>query len=337
MQGLASLTLFHQPYDAEFHKKENIKHLSFHAYLRKVQPPSTSQSSHYPPLTPESYSVKNPCPKGGHPPWPGGICSACQPPAITLQPQPFRMVDHLEFASHDLVDRFIQAWRSTGHQRFGFMIGHYEPYENVPMGIKAVVEAIHEPMQEGEVDGIVVPLPWEEEPRIAELSGHCSPPLCIVGQIFTDLTPLEEDKTKLLYKRHPQSFFMSSLEIILAASMQSSHPTVSRSSPTGQFGSRFVTAIVSGAEGGGVDISSFQISEQGCAMVAADMIEATIVPGAMRLKEESREPGYSRYVPDVFYREKNEYGLDVKHSAKPTFPVEYLLVNVRGAKIATQR
>lgn len=243
------------------------------------------------------------------------------------------MVDHLEFASHDLVDRFIQAWRSTGNQRFGFMIGHYEAYENVPMGIKAVVEAIHEPMQEGEVDGIVVPLPWEEEPRIVELSGHCSPPLCIVGQIFTDLTPTEEDKTKLLYKRHPQSFFMSSLEVILAASLQSSHPTVSRSSSTGQFGSRFVTAIISGAKEGGVDISSFQISEQGCAMVAADMIEATIVPGAMRLKEESREPGHSRYVPDVFYREKNEYGLDVKHSAKPTFPVEYLLVNVREAKV----
>ena len=247
------------------------------------------------------------------------------------------MVDHLEFASHDLVDRFIQAWRSTGHQRFGFMIGHYEPYEMVPMGIKAVVEAIHEPLQEGEVDGLVVPLPWEEEPRILDLSRCCSPPLCVVGQIFTDLTPAEEDKTKLLYKRHPQSFFVSSLEIILAASLQSNHPIASRSSSTGQFGSRFVTAIVSGAKEGGVDISSYQVSEQGCAMVAADMIEATIVPGAMRLKQESREPGNSRYVPDVFYREKNEYGLDVKHSAKPTFPVEYLLVNVRGAMFETRR
>ena len=240
------------------------------------------------------------------------------------------MVDHLEFASHDLVDRFIQAWRSTGHQRYGFMIGHYEPYEKVPMGIKAVVEAIHEPLQEGEIDGLVVPLPWEEEPRIVELSRRCSPPLCVVGQIFTDLTPTEEDKTKLLYKRHPQSFFMSSLEVILAASIQSSHPTVSRSSSTGRFGSRFVTAIVSGAKEGGVDISSFQVSEQACAMVAADMIEATIVPGAMRVRQESREPGNSRYIPDVFYRERNEYGLEVKHSAKPTFPVEYLLVNVRA-------
>jgi nuclear protein localization family protein 4 len=247
------------------------------------------------------------------------------------------MVDHLEFASHDLVDRFIQAWRSTGNQRLGFMIGHYEPYEKVPMGIKAVVEAIHEPLQEGEVDGLVVPLPWEEEPRIVELSRHCSPPLHVVGQIFTDLTPTEEDKTKQLYKRHPQSFFMSSLEVILAASMQTSHPTVSRASPTGQFGSRFVTAIVSGAKEGVVDISAFQVSEQACAMVAADMIEATIVPGAMRVKQESREPGNSRYVPEVFYRERNEYGLDVKHSAKPTFPVEYLLVNVSGAELEIGR
>ena len=51
----------------------------------------------------------------------------------------------------------------------------------------------------------------------------------------------------------------------------------------------------------------------------------------MRVQEESRgeDGGTSRYVPDVFFRYRNEYGIEVKKSAKPAFPVEYLLVNVR--------
>jgi len=65
-------------------------------------------------------------------------------------------------------------------------------------------------------------------------------------------------------------------------------------------------------------------------MVQADMIEASVSPGIMRVKEDSRgeDGGTARYVPDVFFRYRNEYGIEVKKSAKPAFPVEYLLVNV---------
>ena len=58
------------------------------------------------------------------------------------------------------------------------------------------------------------------------------------------------------------------------------------------------------------------------------MIEPSVDPGIVRVKEEDRTAGSARYVPDVFFRYKNEYGLEVKKSAKPAFPVEYLLVNV---------
>jgi nuclear protein localization protein 4 homolog len=238
------------------------------------------------------------------------------------------MVDHLEIASQDIIERFLQAWRRTGLQRFGWMIGHYEPYDKVPMGIKAVVEAIHEPPQEGELDGLTLGLPWEDEQRIRALAGQSSTPLTIVGYIFTDLDPSEEDRTKNIYKRHPQSFLMSSLEAIFAATMQRANPTPSKSSPTGQFSSRLVTAILTATEDGLVDVTAYQVSEQASAMVEADMIEASVDPAIVRVKEEDRSTDSARYVPDVFFSYKNEYGLEVKKSAKPAFPVEYLMVNV---------
>ncbi|KAK2462019.1 hypothetical protein APHAL10511_006482 [Amanita phalloides] len=318
-----------EPYDAAYHKENNIKYLSYHAYLRKLTPKLTaSASSVLPPLTPLSYQVKVPCPSGGHPPWPAGICTACQPSAITLQSQPFRMVDHLEIASTDVIERFLQAWRKTGLQRFGWLIGHYEHYDKVPMGVKAVVEAIYEPPQQGEVDGLTLGWPWEDESRIRGLAASASVPLTIVGYVFTDLNPTPEDRTRNVYKRHPLSFYLSSLEAIFAARLQKDNPVPSRSSPTGQFGSRLVTAVLTATADGQVDIAAYQVSEQAVAMVEADMIEASVEPGIVRVKEEDRSIDSARYVPDVFYSYKNEYGLEVKKSAKPCFPVEYLMVNV---------
>ncbi|KZT06272.1 polyubiquitin-tagged protein recognition complex Npl4 component [Laetiporus sulphureus 93-53] len=320
-----------EPYDTAYHAEHNIKHLSFHAYLQKLTPKSSGTASStalLPPLSQLSYKVKDPCPSGGHPPWPAGICTACQPSAITLQSQPFRMVDHLEIASEAIIDRFLHAWRMTGLQRFGWLIGRYEPYDKVPMGVKAVVEAVHEPPQEGELDGLSLGLPWEDEPRIRALAKDTSSPLQIVGYIFTDLEPVPEDRTKSKYKRHPQSFYLSSLEAIFAAHVQNANPTPTKSSPTGLFASRMVTAVLTGTESGGIDVSAYQVSEQACAMVEADMIEASVEPGIVRIKEEDRSEDTARYVPDVFFRYKNEYGLDVQKSAKPCFPVEYLLVNV---------
>ncbi|THH01499.1 hypothetical protein EW026_g1189 [Hermanssonia centrifuga] len=298
-----------EPYEAAYHAEHNIKHLSYHAYLRKLAPKgsaATTTAAVLPPLEQLSY----------------------KPSAITLQSQPFRMVDHLEIASMDIIDRFLQAWRKTGLQRFGWLIGRYEPYDKVPMGVKAVVEAIHEPPQEGELDGLSLGVPWEDEPRIRELAKHASSPLAIVGYIFTDLEPTPEDRSKTLYKRHPQSFFLSSLEAIFAARVQLDNPTPSRSSPTGLFASRMVTAVLTGTEDGAIDVNAYQVSEQAVAMVETDMIEASVDPGIVRVKDEDRSQDAARYVPDVFFRYKNEYGLEVKKSAKPCFPVEYLMVNV---------
>lgn len=238
------------------------------------------------------------------------------------------MVDHVEFASPRLIENLLAFWRATGAQRFGFLLGRYEPYPDVPMGVKAVVEAIHEPPQEGEVDGLTLGVPWDEQARVEALARKAG--LQIVGQIYTDLTaadPTHEDKSKagkVLCKRHKDSYFLSGCELLFAAQLQVANPNPSRFSVSGKFNSKFVTCVLSGTEDGGIDVSAYQASEQAMAMVTADMIEASVSPNIIRVCPSEG----TRYVPEVFYRYKNAYKIDVKESAKPTFPVEYLIITV---------
>lgn len=59
----------------------------------------------------------------------------------------YRHVDNIMFEDGLIVDRFIDGWRKTGVQRIGFLYGRYEVYDEVPLGIRAVVAAIYEPPQ----------------------------------------------------------------------------------------------------------------------------------------------------------------------------------------------
>ncbi|KAJ2777471.1 nuclear protein localization protein 4 [Coemansia javaensis] len=321
-----------EPYDAAYLADKGIKHMSFHAHLRKTLAAHKIRgdisgalpANVPPPLDEPDYRVRASC-GGGHAPWPEAICSKCQPPAVMLQRQPFRMVDNVKFASPDVVDRLVAFWRATRCQRFGLLYGRYDRSPDVPLGIKAVVEAIYEPAQAWEPDGVRVDLESDafarEAARADAAAAACG--MRPVGMIFTDLTPAA-DAGKVLFRRHADSYFLTSLECRLAAHMQLRHPSPCRWARGGRFASKFVTCCVSGNSDGDVEVSAWQVSASAMAMVAADLVVPSNAPAKMCVQEAAG----ARYVPDVFYRYTNEYNLPVTANAKPAFPVEYLLVNL---------
>lgn len=311
------------PWDKEYLKEQGIKHKSFHAHLKELNEQHNNRNkalSYIAPLEEPIYAINLNC-GGGHAPYPKGICSKCQPAPITLSQQDFRMVDHVEFADHSLLNSFIDTWRQAGTQRFGVLYGRYEPFDKVPLGIKAVVEAIYEPPQAGELDGITL-LKWENEKDVNEVAEAVG--LYPVGVVFTDLTDAGARDGSVLCKRHKDLYFMSCLEVLMAARNQSRHPNFTKHSQSGVYLSKFVTCVVTGNLKGQIEPRAYQVLASAEALVKADDICGSTQPNMLYINSTTG----TRYVPDMFYSKINEYGLEVKTNAKPAFPVDYLLVTL---------
>ncbi|XP_043280769.1 nuclear protein localization protein 4 homolog [Venturia canescens] len=309
-----------EPFDEAYLEEQKVKHLSFHSYLRKLT--AGVDRGKFLQLEDISCRIKRGC--KDHPPWPRGICSKCQPNAITLNRQPYRHIDNVVFENTNLVERFLNYWRITGHQRVGYLYGRYEIHSDVPLGIKAVVAAIYEPPQESTRDTIVL-LPDERDSLVDEVARMLN--LQRVGWIFTDLIADEMKRGAVKHVRNIESHFLSAQECIMAGNFQNQHPNPCRFSPSGAFGSKFVTVCVTGDKKNQVHMECYQVSNQCMALVR----DGCLVP-----TKDAPELGYviestdKQYVPDVYYKEKDSYGNEVSRLGRP-LPVEYLLVDVPGS------
>ena len=68
---------------------------------------------------------------------------------LLLTLQKYRHVDNIMFENHTVADRFLDFWRKTGNQHFGYLYGRYTEHKDIPLGIRAEVAAIYEPPQVG--------------------------------------------------------------------------------------------------------------------------------------------------------------------------------------------
>ncbi|CAL4072015.1 unnamed protein product, partial [Meganyctiphanes norvegica] len=305
------------PWDEGYLKENNIKHLSFHSHLRQLT--SGIDKGKYVSLHEESCKIDPNCKE--HPPWPKGICSKCQPSALTLNRQVYRHVDNVMFENKHIVERFLNYWRVTGHQRVGFLYGKYTVFKDVPLGIQTVVTAIYEPPQEGSRDHVKI-LPDPKKEIIDEVARGLG--LTCVGWIFTDLVPLDASAGTVKQNRGGDAHLVSAHEVITAAHLQNQHPNPSKHASLGYYGSKFATVIVTGDKDNQVHMEGYQVSNQsmvlvrdGCLLPTKDAPELAYV----------RESSPQQYVPDVFFKEKDEYGNEVTRLGRP-LPVEYLLLDV---------
>lgn len=241
------------------------------------------------------------------------------------------MVDHVEISSPRLIDEFLTGWRRSGFQRFGWLIGRYDSYtDQVPLGIKSVVEYIYEPPQDGSIDGFQL-LETESsgiDPIHLEIFIQMN--LQVVGMIYTDLIDDGMGTGRVKHRRSKETFFVSSPEILFISHQQAIHP-FQFPQTSKMFSSRFVSVIISGEADGGIGLKAYQVSESAVAMEEANLIAATTDPSKMLVRsvdDKDEDPCRPLYVPQVFYKFKNEYGIEIQKAADPYFPVEYLLVTL---------
>uniref|UniRef100_A0A8C5BY47 NPL4 homolog, ubiquitin recognition factor n=1 Tax=Gadus morhua TaxID=8049 RepID=A0A8C5BY47_GADMO len=307
------------PFDEDYlnHLDPPVKQMSFHAYIRKLT--GGADKGKFAALENISCKIKSGC--EGHPPWPEGICTKCQPSAITLNRQRYRHVDNIMFEHHTIADRFLDYWRKTGSQRMGYLYGRYTEHKDIPLAIRAEVAAIYEPPQNATQNSLEL----LEDPRAAaveEIAAKLG--LVKVGWIFTDLISEDTRIGTVRYSRNQDSYYLSAEECITSGYFQNLHSNPCRLSRDGHFGSKFVTVVATGGPDNQVHFESYQVSNQCMALVRDEcLLPCRDAPELGYAKESSSE----QYVPDVFFKDKDKFGNDVTFLARP-LPVEYLIIDI---------
>lgn len=80
------------------------------------------------------------------------------PDTAVLQRQPYRHIDYVELMNKPEIENFVAHWQSHHfmQQRAALLYGYYAEDPNYPDGVRAVVEALYEPTQIGDVNGFQI-------------------------------------------------------------------------------------------------------------------------------------------------------------------------------------
>ena len=226
-----------------------IKHVSFEHYMadRKAKcehPPEATCLGCLPPAE-FSYKLKPGCPK--HKPYPQGVCNSCMPQTAVLTRQPYRHVDYVQLMCVPEITNFVRYWQESHHmqQRVGFLYGYYAEDPNYPEGVRAVVEAIYEPPQIGEMNGFQL----LNDPD-KELADYIAGALDLesIGWLFTTIN---------------HDAYLSSHEVQEAARLQQIHVV---DHPAGCKVSKYVTVVLKPQDDGNSMPEAYMISDQGQAL-----------------------------------------------------------------------
>ncbi|CAG8531679.1 345_t:CDS:10 [Ambispora gerdemannii] len=146
------------------------------------------------------YRLKQRC-LNGHAPWPEGICTNCQPSAVTLQQLIILNFRHRISLMTSLI--------------FSALLD---------------INGLDIYMDGNQTDGLSLNLPWNEEESVDEGAAACG--LFKVGMIFTDL--MDAGQGKVICKQHIDSYFLSSQVCCFSAAMQTKNPNVTKLSASGK-------------------------------------------------------------------------------------------------------
>ena len=264
-----------------------IKHESFDHFMSsrmsKCQHASDARCANCLPPAALSHKVKQ-CNK--HAPWPASICNSCMPDTAVVARQTYRHVDYVELMNVKEITDFVKFWQQTHslEQRGGFLYGYYAQDPNYPDGIRAVVECIFEPPQQGDMNGFQF--------------------LDDISFVYADMIAAELSLEKIgwIFTSINHDTFLSSYEIRQAAKYQEEFFSVH---PSGYKVSKFVTVILKPTEDGNSMPEAYMVSDQ------AQALERDGVFGDSENKKKliKRKPTEKELLPTIMCENKpvNEF------------------------------
>ena len=127
------------------------------------------------------------------------------PPSINMKRQEYRHVDYVQFMNSAEISNFVNYWLNSFEERVGWLYGYYAEDPDYELGIRAIVEAIYEPPQQGTYNNVGI----KDDPFQAHVD--------IVA------SSLGLQKIGWIYTSRDHDVYMSPNHIMKAAQFQNEH------------------------------------------------------------------------------------------------------------------